>query len=327
MKRLVSICLVLVALTAVGTLGFWLLEDRYSLFDALYMSVITLTTVGYGEVHELSTAGRVFVMVYLWSGLGVFLFSAAALGEIIVRNQMRIWLEKRRMDTALRSIEDHFIICGYGRMGQIVCGQLKAKGLEFVVVETDDDALTECQEHGHPWIKGDATDDETLIEAGVHRARGLATVLGTDADNLYVVFSARLLAPSIQILARATGDKVIAKMERAGANRVVSPFAAGATKITQLLANPNVEDFMEIFSEGESELDLAEISVATDSPLAGALLRETELTKQGVVIVAIRRSDGPPLIPPPSDTRIQPGDSLIALGDAETILDLCSQVG
>lgn len=260
----------LTALTIVGVLDFWLLEDRYTLFDALYMAVITLTTVGYEEVHPLSDAGRTFVMVYLVLGLGVFLFSAATLGELIVRNQFAFWVEKRRMDSAVKSLKDHYIICGNGRMGRTICDELADRGLPFVVIDNDDAALEPVRARNWPWIHGDATDDAVLEQAGIGRARGLTAVLGSETDNLFVVFSARLLSAKLRILARATEDRQIAKLRKAGADRVISPYTAGGVKMAQLLANPHVETFIEIVTGGGRELDLAEVQISKSSPYAGS---------------------------------------------------------
>lgn len=322
MNNILRISALLALLTLAGTLGFYFIESDWSLLDALYMTVITLTTVGYGEVHRLSTAGRVFVMIYLAAGLGVFLFGVVQLGELVVRAQLRNWMDRHRMDTALKTLENHFIVCGFGRMGTMVCRQLAARKVPFLAVDRDEAALKECREEGWPWLVGDATDDRTLLAAGIERARSLATVLGSDADNLFVVLSARLLSRDLQILARADDEKGAAKMEKAGASRVVSLYTTGATKITQLMVSPKLEDFIETFTAGGPELDLAEVQVDPGTGYAGKALAETDFRRRGIMIVGIRCAGGELLLPPPSSTVIRAGDVLIVLGKAGAIREL-----
>ena len=326
MSKVLRIILLLVGMTAVGTLGCYFIEDEYTVRDSLYMTVITLTTGGYHEVHPLSTDGKIFVIIFLVAGLGAFLFSLATLGELIVSTELNRWLEKRKMDTALKSLQNHFIICGYGRMGQTVCAQLAAKDFPFVVIDQDEEILADCRERNWAWLKGDATDDDVLKQAGIAHARGLAAVLGTDADNLVAIFSARLVRKDLQILARASDKRQVVKLEKAGADRVVSPYNAGATKIAQLLVNPHVEDFIEIFAGKGSELDLAEIQVTEETEYAGRSLKDTQFTTRGIVIVAIRKANQELLIPPPISATIEPGDSLIACGKADAIQELLSHV-
>ncbi len=322
MRKILQVSALLAALTSLGTFGIWFIEDDYDWFDALYMTVISLTTVGYSEIYELSTAGRAFLMVFLALGLGVFLYSLVSLGELIVSNQLNHWFENRKMDAALKSLRHHFIICGFGRMGQSLCSQLSEHNLPFVVVDRDADLLSGCETRGWHFLVGDATEDETLTAAGIEHARGLATVLGTDAGNLFVVFSARLLRPNLQILARASDPKQGEKLSKAGANGTVSPYSAGAVKLARLLANPHVENFIEIFTSREREFDLAEIQVDDDSTCAGKMLNETTFTDQGIVVIGIRKPDSELLMPPPSTTRLEPGDSFIALGRADAIQSL-----
>ncbi|MCB9881866.1 MAG: potassium channel protein [Planctomycetes bacterium] len=325
MKSILRIVLLLTTLTLVGTVGFYFVEGDYTLLDALYMTIITLTTVGYREVHEPSGAGKVFVIVFLSLGLGVFLYSLVNLGEVIAGAQMRSWLERRKMDSALKSLRNHFIICGLSRVGLMVCDRLADKGLPFVVIDKDDDKLNECRVRDWHWVFGDATDDRVLYAAGIQYAKGLAAALPSDADNLFVVFSARMLSKDLRILARATDARQILKLERAGANRVVSPFAEGASKMTQLLTNPQVNDFLEIVSSKGSELDLVEVAVAETSSYAGKLLRDTDFSQRGIVIVGIRKPGGELILPPKGNSSIDPGDSLLALGKGTTIQELCAE--
>ena len=321
MRRLVWIVAVLAVLTTVGTGWFWLVEG-WSLLDASFMTVITLSTVGYDEVKPLTDRSRVFVMVYLVCGLGVFLFAVVQLGEMIVRAELGTWLRRRGMNSTLQSVKEHFIVCGFGRMGQTLCRHLADRRLPFVVVDHDTERLLDCDQQGWLCVRDDATSDRTLRDAGIERARGLAVVLDSDADNLYVVLSARLIAPDLQIIARATDERSAQKMEKAGANRVVSLFATGAATMAQLLINPHVEDFFEFVSGAGNTLDLAEIRVSEQSPCANRALAETDFRDRGVIVVAIRRPDGEILLPPSGSTTIHPEDVLIALGKVSAVSEL-----
>ncbi len=318
MRRLVWTVAVLLILNLVGTGWFWLVEG-WSLLDASYMTVITLSTVGFEEVRPLSAGGRLFVMAFLICGLGVFLFAVVHLGEMVVRAELGNWLRRRGMSSALKSVTDHFVVCGFGRMGRTICRHLVDRQLPFVVIDNDENALSDCEQNGWLCVRDDATDDRTLLDAGIERARGLAVVLDTDADNLYVVLSARLIAPDLQIIARAVDESSAAKMEKAGANRVVSLYATGAATMAHLLINPRVEDFFEIVSASGAPLDLAEIRVSAASPYANQTLEEADFRQRGVIIVAIRRPDGEILLPPPGTAMIRPDDKLIALGQVSAV--------
>lgn len=324
MQRLAWIVAVLVILTLVGTGWFWLVEG-WSLLDALFMTVITLSTVGYDEVRPLTPRSQIFVIVYMVSGLGVFLFAVVQLGEMMVRAELRTWLRRRGMNSTLQKVQDHFIVCGFGRMGRTICRHLADRRLRFVVVDHDDDALQECEQQGWLCVRDDVTSDQTLLDAGIERARGLAVVLDSDADNLYVVLSARLIAPNLQIIARASDENSAHKMEKAGANRVVSLFANGAATMAQLLINPQVEDFFEFVAGVGTTLDMAEIRVSPTSPCANHLLSQTDFRSRGVIIVAIRRPDGEVLLPPSGSTAIRPDDVLIALGKVAAVSQLLAR--
>lgn len=326
MNAVVRLFLLLVAVPVIGAAGLMLIEPGYDFFDALYMAVTTITTVGFGEIHPLSRAGRAWIMVYLVVGLGAFLYAVVEVGKRIVETEMADWWARRRMDTVLKSIQGHYIICGFGRMGRTVCRQLAARRLPFVAVDRDEAALAECRNEGWHWVVGDATDDRALTEAGIQRARGLAAMLAGDVDNLYVVLSARLMSADLQIIARASDEKNIAKLQKAGANRVVGLYDVAASKMTQLLANPNLEDFFEILSPGQRGLDLAEIHIRPASPLAGVPLSKTDFTRRNILIVAIRRPGGELLLPPPAGAVIKADDVLIAMGSADVIAEVIGKV-
>jgi voltage-gated potassium channel len=313
-RRVLLLPALLVLMTLIGTLGFrhftggpWL--------DCLYMSVTTLTTVGYGEIVPMNNAARIFVIAYLFVAFGVVSYSAFQIGQTIFSAGILQLLESRRMEKKISQLRNHYIVCGLGRMGSRICRHLHERGKPFVVIDSSEEQLrARCAEGEWLYVVGDATDDRTLEHAGIESARALATVLPTDADNVYVVLSARLLSSKLEIIARASGDSAAEKIKRAGANRVVSPYSTGAEKIARFMLNPSIEDFLEIADGRGQDLELADVQVAADSPYVGKRLNETDLRELGVIVVGIRRKSGERLMPPPGNAIIESGDSLFAFG-------------
>lgn len=321
-RQLFVILLLLTTLTMSGTVGLRLITGA-DWFDCLYMAVITLTTVGYHESVPLGTGGRLFIIGYLVCGVGIFTFSIFTLGQWVVNARMQQLWQGRRMQQAIDRMEDHFIVCGIGRMGNTICEQLHLRKQPFVVVESSESrAIAVCERQGWPCIIGDATDDETLIKAGVRRARALASVLPTDADNVYVVLSARMLASDLQIIARASDEKAVEKLERAGATRVVSPFASGAMKMARFMLTPSIEDFLDIADGQGDQLELADVQVTDESPYIGRTLAECDVRRLGVMILGIRRASGERLMPPPPNATLRRGDSLFAFGSAQAVNEM-----
>lgn len=323
MRRFLIIVCLLLALTCTGTVGFHLTTGSGWL-ESVYMAVITLTTVGSRDGGQNPVA-MVFTMLYLIGGLSIFTYSAFQMGQFLVNAEIRSMWERRRMQREIRGLNDHYIVCGMGRMGTTICEFLEQRGRAFVVVDTFGDQVEEiCRERGWFVIEGDATDDAVLIDAGIERAKGLATVLPTDADNVYVVLTARMLSSKLQIVARASEPKAVVKLERAGATRVISPFSSGAIKMARFMLSPSVEDFLEITDSGGSELELADIQIDTDSPYVGKPLMETDLRDKGVMIIGIRRATGERLLPPAGSAVIEAGDSLFAFGSSEAVNSMIS---
>jgi voltage-gated potassium channel len=326
LRQIIAIVLLLLVLTIVGTIGLKLTTTA-SWFDCLYMSVITLTTVGYGETIPLGTSGRIFVMVFLVLGIGVFTFSAFTFGSLIVSVQLHKHWWRKRMQANIAKLSGHFIVCGMGRMGMIICEYLQQRGQPFVVIDSDEQLLSSvCDPRGWLSLVGDATDDQMLLNAGVQRAQSLATVLSTDSDNVYVALSARMLAAKIQIIARASSEKAIRKLERAGATRVVSPFTSGAIKMARFMLSPSIEDFLEIADVQGHRVELVEVQISGDSPYAGKTLATANFRDHGVMIIGIRRANGDHLIPPPANSEIMGGDSLFAFGSVQAVNQICAAV-
>jgi voltage-gated potassium channel len=298
-----------------GGFVFRILSPESTWVDCVYMAVTTLTTVGYEEVVPLDQLGRVFVMVYLAIGFSVFTYGAFQIGQWIMSAEIQSLFERRRMDKQIQDLRDHYIVCGVGRMGRTICSHLHERGKPVVVIDVDEERLKSRLPGGCLYVHGDATDDQTLRRAGIERARALATVLPTDADNVYVVLSARILSSRLEIIARAGSDAAALKIQRAGANRVVSPYSAGALKIARFMVNPNIEDFLDIADQrGRGDLELADVQIAAGSPYVGRKLADTDLHRLGIIVVGIRRANGQRLMPPPTDTAIEAGDCLFAFG-------------
>jgi voltage-gated potassium channel len=304
-------------LVVVGTVGYYVLEPAYSLFDALYMTIITLTTVGYEELHfPLSTRGRVFTILLLLGGVFTFFYTATELLRIVVSGEVQQLLGRQRMERSLAALNNHLIVCGFGRMGRFVCREFSQRGLPFVIIDRKPEALEGFGvAHGLP-VVGDATSDEVLKRAGVERARALVTVAASDADNLYITMSARLLNEKLYIVARAEGDQAEQKLLRAGASRVVTPYAIGGTKVAHAVLRPNVVDFIELATATEHlDLQIEETTIQPLSPLTGRTLRASRLRDDlGLIVVAIKKPQGHMIYTPPGEQVIEAGDTLIALG-------------
>jgi voltage-gated potassium channel len=274
----------------------------------------------------LGPGGRLFVIGFLGIGVGVVSYSAFQFGQFLFSNDIQQLLRDRRMQRQIEQLSDHYIVCGLGRMGRTICQHLVDRGQSFVVIDSDPQRLADEAEPDWLRLTGDASDDTVLLQAGITRARALATVLPTDADNVYVVLSARLLSSKLEIVARASDDSAEQKLTRAGANRVVSPYSTGATKMARFMINPNIEDFLEIADNRGQELELADVQINPDSPYVGKRLADTPLRELGVMVVGIRRQNGERLMPPPGTAMIEPGDCLFAFGSSQAVNRMINEV-
>jgi voltage-gated potassium channel len=314
--RLVLLILIPILLVVGGTLGYYIIEPEYTLFDSLYMTVITLTTVGYAEVHPLSPAGRAFTIVLLMLGVFSLFFAGTELIRTVVSGEVNELFGRRRMEHSLAAIHDHIIVCGYGRMGRYVCQEFSRQGLPFVAIDRSADLLKDFRLPGGLPVVGDATSDEVLKRAGVDRARALVAAAPSDADNLYITMSARLINVRLFIVSRAEGEEAEQKLLRAGADRVVAPYALGGSKVAQAVLRPTVLDFIELATRTEHlELQIEETQVAPGSQLAGTTLAASHVRQDlGLIIVAVKKRDGAMIYTPPPETIMEGGDTLIALG-------------
>ncbi|MGH9900305.1 MAG: potassium channel family protein [Pyrinomonadaceae bacterium] len=323
--RLVYSLVALVLAVTFGTAGFMLVEG-WSLADSLYMTVMTVTTVGYGPPHALTGAGRNFTIVFMIVGVGVAGYALSSAVQTLVQSEMMAAFGQRRRHREMSKLSDHFIICGAGRVGMRILREMRRAGVPFVVIEKNPQKIANLVERGSHVVAGDATLEETLREAGVGRARGLAACLPDDADNVYVVLTARDLSRELYIVARAVEEQAEPKLIKAGANRVVAPTIIGSHRMAQALIKPAVADFMDSITAENLDLGFEQVDVAEHSVYAGRELRQTNIRSElDVVIVAIRRRSGEMIFNPSGEARIEAGDLLIAIGRAETLAVLSKQ--
>jgi len=310
----------LVALIVLGTFGYHILM-RWTVLDSLYMTVITLATVGYREVHDLDATGKVFTITMIIFGVSIVFWAGASLVEVVVGEQVWHALERKRMNKHLSGIKDHYIICGFGRMGQQIIKEFIRKKMPHVVIETNPEQLPKLIAEDIPYVEGDATDDKILKAAGIERAKGLITVAPSDEDNVFITLSARALNPNLYIVARSILEENENKLKMAGANRVMSPYMHGGRRMAAAVLRPNVLDFLELaFHTDDLALMVEELAVAPDSRLAGKTLGFCEIRNEiGATVLAVKKATGTTIANPPPDHVIEPGDILIVLGDPKQL--------
>ncbi|HVN75158.1 MAG TPA: potassium channel protein [Thermoanaerobaculaceae bacterium] len=316
--RLAKSAMLLAGILLSGTLGYRLTE-RVPWWDAFYMTVLTLTTVGFNEISSLTRGGQFLTVFLLFGGLGVILLVATELGRSVIEGELREVLGQVRRSRMIESLSDHEIVCGWGRMGQAVVDELRRARRDVVVVEHKPEKVGRLRAAEIPVVHGDATSETTLRAAGISRARGLVSCLNDDAHNVYTVLTARSLNPKLFIVARAGEEGAETRLQRAGANRVVNPYQHGGARLAQLVVKPTVVDFLD-FSMGAGKmpgLELEQVRLAPTSSLVGVTLAEADLRRRcGVGVVAVQR--GPTLFPNPEpNLALHEGDVLVVLGVRE----------
>ena len=316
-KRLILAVFLIAFVVSFGTIGYMVIEG-WNFQDSLYMTVTTLTTVGYKEVRELSSIGRWFTIALIIGGVGTVLYALSTGAKFIIEGEIQEVFGRRRFEKKMRELNGHYIICGYGRMGKIIAKELKSEKIKFVAIEKNT-AVHEKDET--ILIVGDATQDDILKDVGIERAKGLITVLPTDAENLYVVLSARGLNPDLFIVARAGEEGSEQKLLRAGADRVISPYHIGGLRMAHTVLRPAVVDFIELATtSGNIDLQLEEIPISDVSRFSGLSLDQCGFGRElGVIIVAIKKPNGEMRFNPTFRTLIEPGDTLIALGETSKL--------
>lgn len=320
-KRVIWGILGLITIILTGSIGYMIIEG-WSVLDAVFMTITTITTVGYREVHPLSDGGRIFSIFLILGGMGgAFYVLTGAIAYIIEGNLGATW-GKRVMENKISQLKEHFILCGFGRVGEEIAGIFKEEEVPFVVIDNRPECATRAEQAGYLYIEGDATSDEVLKEARIEKARGLVVALGSDIDNTYITLSARGLYPSLFITARASDSEAEKKLRRTGANRIVSPNSIGARRMAMLALRPTVMDFLDTITRRRGpELQMENVAVDTNSSLNGLTIEDIKKCSKATVL-ALNRKTGSLVPNPPTDEKVTAGDSLIIMGTSEQLTSL-----
>ncbi len=299
--------------------------EGWNLLDSIYMTVITLTTVGFGEVHQMSQAGRIFTIILVFFGVAVFLFVASSLVQFMIEGRIRDIMGRRNLIKKIQNLKGHYIVCGYGRIGRVLCMHFLAHPTsKLVVIENDPRLIETMDSDGVLYINGDASEEDNLLKAGIQNAKAIIAVLATDTDNVFLVLTARQLNPDIFILARSSNIRTRSKLMAAGANRVESPYEIGAVSMAQRLLRPSVTSFLDlVFAYNRKDIQMDEIPVDPASPLANVMLRDSGIRQKfNLIIIAVRKPDGDMLFNPSYETMIKGGDTVIAMGKSDNLAQL-----
>ena len=308
---------------AIGTVGYMLIEG-WSLLDAFYMTVITYSTVGYGEVHAVSEAGRLYTLFLIFIGVGFFMYVAGSVIQFMVEGNIRTVLGRRKLDRKINRLKNHYIICGYGRIGKVLCETLNRSNIDLVVIENNEKLVPEMSTDHILYLWGDASAESLLLQAGIQRARGLVAALGTDAENVFLVLTARQLAPNILITARASDMDVSKKLRAAGADIVESPYEMGALRMAQRITRPTVTTFLDFaFGSARTDIQMEEIPITSESPLNDVMLKDSGIRQKfNLIIIAIKKPDGNMIFNPSFEARLLPDDTVIAVGESKNLQNL-----
>ena len=327
MERIrVRLALILLAMGVTlggGTLGFVLIE-HYSVFDAFYMTLTTVTTVGYGEIHPLSHAGRVFNTILILFGVIAMLLAVGAMTQTIVELELNQFFGKRRIKGMINKLEGHVIVCGFGRVGRGAADELTQAGIPFVVVDNNEDKVERAMREGMLGVLADASRDETLREVGIDKAKGLIATLATDADNLFLILTAKTLNASVQLCARVAEESSEDKMRRAGADFVIAPYNSTGHRLAQAILRPHVQQFLDFTTSNIGlKVGIEQVQVGPQCSFAGRTLAEMAVRREtGVIVLAIRRASGEMLFNPPPEVEVVGGDHFIAMGEPDGLRKL-----
>lgn len=320
LRHIVVLIILSILLIGFGTVGYIAIEG-FKPLDALYMTIITLTTVGFGEVHRLDDFGKVFTIVLILMGAGFVAYNLAYFSQVLLDENLPELYRRRKLKKQLEQLKDHYIICGYGQMGQIITAELLRHEVPVVTIESDEAQIHRIREKGILHLAGDSTEEENLIAAGIERAKGLVAVVSKDTDNVFIVLTARDLNRDLLIIARASTVNTEKRLLKAGADRVVSPYASGAVRIAHNILRPTVTDFLELALSGEGmELSMEELRIPEDAALVDKALKHSGIRSQyDLIIVAIKRADGKMIYNPSPDEILRSGDILVAIGPQENL--------
>ncbi len=311
-----------------GTFGYMLFENT-GFWDGLYLTIITIFTVGYGDMVPIYPAGKVFTVFLVVTSVSFVMYSFSKITERMIEGELRGIFKRREMNRKIERLSAHYIICGYGRIGKEIARILNEYGRPFVVIENNEQKISSLEQAGFLHLSGEAADDDVLLNSGINRAKGLVSVVSTDADNLYITLTARGLNSDLYIMSRSSGEAgVRTKLLRAGASKVISPHSIGARRMAQIIVRPTVTDFIDVITQA-SDLGLAmeELLVEEHSPLVGKTLVNAEIRQRfDIIVVAIKREDGSMLFNPKPDVQIMGRDTLVALGKADSVTRLQAEL-
>ena len=322
-SRIVRAVIILTLVMTMGIVGYMTIEN-WSFLDSLYMTVITVTTVGYREVKELSTTGEIFTIFLIIFGVGGAFYTLTALMSYVVEGEFRGTLRRRQMENKIRNMHSHFVICGYDRVGREVAARFKSEGVKFVVVDRDQAAINKAEEADCLNILGDASSDTVLKEAGIEKAKGIVVATGDDAENILITLSARSIRPDIFVVARSSSMETEPKLRKVGADRVISPHTLGGRRMAYLALRPASVELVDMLigGRGEEDLLLEDIQIGQNSPLVNTTVVQCNQQGEGARLLAIKKSNGAIIAPPPSDAIIEVGDKLIAIGTRQQLRSL-----
>ncbi|MDH3877255.1 MAG: potassium channel protein, partial [Desulfobacterales bacterium] len=319
-KRLRYSFFMLIGIVAFGTCGYYYVE-KMPPFEAFYMTMITISTVGYAEILPLSPAGRVLTIIIIILGITVGAYTIGLLVKAFIEGELLKMFGRIKVQKQISELKDHFIVCGFGRIGRIISNELAADDIDFVVIEQDPAIVEKIESNNYLFLEMDATSEEALLKAGIMKANGIVTALASDADNVFITLTAKGLQPDIYILARASHENNEDKLTRAGASRVVSPHLIGGRRMAQVLKRPTVVDFIDIATMGSSlGLMMEEAKVGEGSGLTGKNLVDSNLRKNfGVIIVAIKKMAGNMIFNPMPSETLEAGDVIVVIGKKEDL--------
>jgi len=321
-NRLILIAVALVLVLTGGTIGFMWIE-HYPVFDAFYMTLTTVTTVGYAEIRGLSHAGRVFNSFLIFFGVTTIFLAVGAMTQTLIELELNQFFGKRRVRSMIDKLEGHIILCGFGRVGRGAAEELRKAGNPFVVIDNNDERVERAIKAGMLAVLADASRDETLRDVGIARAKGLIATLASDADNLFVILSAKTLNPNLQLSVRIAEESSEQKMRRAGADFVFAPYNTTGHRMARAMLKPHVLQFLDFTEQQGVDVEIEQVLVTGQSTFAGRTLAEVDMRhKSGVVILAIRKANGEMHFNPSSEVKMLPGDYLIAMGDASNLQKL-----
>jgi len=307
----------------IGTLGYILIEG-WNFLDAFYMTVITYSTVGYGEVHNISKVGEIYTIFLIFLGVGFYLYVASAVIQFMVEGKIRLIMGRRKLNKKIDRLKDHYVVCGYGRIGKVLCETLKDAAIKFVVIEQNENMVPSMEADQVIHICGNAADEAILLKSGIKRAKGLVAALATDTDNVFLILTAKQLAPHIKVMARASGRSSKIKFRAAGADFVESPYEMGAIRMAQRIIRPSVTSFFDLaFTAKRKDIQMEEIPVNVSSSLNNTMLKDSGIRQNyNLIIIAIKASDDTMMFNPSFESKIKAGETVIAVGHPENLKSL-----